>query len=1030
MKHTAVCIASTRENNLTIFGVGTDKQIYCKRWDGNRWLPSPHEWQPLGGEVSSAPAALVEPTPLGSLDQIDVFVLGIDYQMYHKAISGSAWPPSTQEWEPLGGVFTSPPLVASWGPNRMDIVGLGTDNGMYHKAWDGSQWRPSRTDWEPLGGIFIYEPAIVATVYILPAPSPHQLDIFGVGTDKQMYHKAWDGTKWLPSPTDWEPIGGRFNGPPAAASWGPGRLDIFALGTDNQMYHKAWDGSRWLPSQTDWDPLGGVFDSSPAVVSWGLNRLDVFALGTDDQMYHKAWDGNNWLPSQTDWDPLGGVFDSSPAVVSWGLNRLDVFALATDDQMYHKAWDGNNWLPSQTEWEPLGFFDAPIYWEFLGPVNYAGTQEPSGAFPVSGRVNAVAFDPNTPGVWYLGAPYGGVWKTTDFGNSWNPIFDASVSSIAVDPSNSNTVYVGTGDIPTVGGSPTGLVKSDDGGQTWSQIGSAFFGNNAISKVIVDPLNPDSVLVGLFPGYVWRSADRGRTWHSTIEVQTWWLSIEHGATGLGGQLRYTYAVGEGIGTELHRSIDGGTTWTKLSNTPCAQVFQQRPMIACSPVDPHSVYLYSNTDKRVFASSDAGLSWRDVTGDWPDGGDTTYTFCFACSSVVIEGAGIQDVLYVGTYAVDRSVGANGRWTEVEGNVLGHADQHAIAVDPFDRNSLLIGNDGGVYRATFSTVGIASVFSLNKSLEITQVYRADYSPSDPPFVLAGTQDVATAASIGDLNIWRMVGGGDGGSCVINPVQPSIQYLMTNFDSNQAQLQRTTDAWSTWTDIKYSGMTSEPRALTTPMTLDPNDPSKLYIATNFLYRWNEPDGRWDVRLGSAQLSKNGAVYSIAVAKGDSDRLYTGSSQNELYMSIDAGLSWRAIDSGLPRGAGISAISIHPADPNDILVAMLGADGTSGRLWHCANTLATPIQWQDVSGNGLPTPLPDGPVYAIARDPSHPENSWFVGTNVGVFLTKTGGNQWSNPGPLRLPRIPVFDLKIILAAGQYTMYAATFGRGIWRARL
>jgi hypothetical protein len=92
------------------------------------------------------------------------------------------------------------------------------------------------------------------------------------------------------------------------AAWGPNRLDIFGLGTDSQMFHKAWDGSAWYPSPTDWEPLGGIFASPPAVVAWGPDRLDIFGLGTDSQMFHKAWDGSAWYPSPTDWEPLGGVF--------------------------------------------------------------------------------------------------------------------------------------------------------------------------------------------------------------------------------------------------------------------------------------------------------------------------------------------------------------------------------------------------------------------------------------------------------------------------------------------------------------------------------------------------------------------------------------------------------------------------------------------------------------------------------------------------------------------------------------------------
>jgi hypothetical protein len=243
--------------------------------------------------------------------------------------------------------------VVAWGANRLDIFGLGTDHAMYHKAWNGSAWLPSQSGWDGLGGIFTSPPAVASW-------SANRLDIFGLGTDSAMYHKAWNGSAWLPSQSGWEGLGGIFASPQAAVAWGPNRLDIFGLGTDHAMYHKAWNGSAWLPSQTGWEGLGGVFTSPPAGVAWGANRLDIFGLGTDHAMYHKAWNGSAWLPSQTGWEGLGGVFTSPPAVVAWGPNRLDIFGLGTDHAMYHKAWNGSSWLPSQTGWEGLGgIFTSP-----------------------------------------------------------------------------------------------------------------------------------------------------------------------------------------------------------------------------------------------------------------------------------------------------------------------------------------------------------------------------------------------------------------------------------------------------------------------------------------------------------------------------------------------------------------------------------------------------------------------------------------------------------------------------------------------
>ncbi len=235
--------------------------------------------------------------------------------------------------------------VASWGPSRVDLFGVGTNGAMYHKAWD-EIWRPSPGGWEHLGGIFTSRPAVVAS-------GSGRLDVFGLGSDSSLFHAAWArDTGW----TSWEPLGGAFASPPAVVSWGPNRLDIFGVGTDGAMYHKAWDGA-WRPSASGWEPLGGVFTSPPAVVAWASDRLDVFGLGTDRSLFHKSWTPDTgW----TAWEPLGGVFTSPPAVVSGGPTRLDVFGIGSDGAMYHKAWDDGGWRPSASGWESLGgVFTSP-----------------------------------------------------------------------------------------------------------------------------------------------------------------------------------------------------------------------------------------------------------------------------------------------------------------------------------------------------------------------------------------------------------------------------------------------------------------------------------------------------------------------------------------------------------------------------------------------------------------------------------------------------------------------------------------------
>jgi hypothetical protein len=288
-------------------------------------------------------------------DHLDIFQVGINGTMFHKAWDGATWRPSPTGWESLGGVFKSPPAAVAWGPNRLDIFGLGTDRSMFHKAWTGSDWYPSQLDWEWLGGRFTS--GDLRGVPTVCAWGPDRLDIFGVGADSAMYHKAWGGATWHPSPSDWERLGGSFHNAPAVAAWGSDRLDIFAMGdwfSGYSLLHKAWDGATWHPSTTGWENLGGPMTYRPAVAAWGSDRLDIFAVNGQGIM-HKAWTGATWSPSTTGWERLGGYFRRSPAVAAWGPDRLDIFAVdGYGAWMAHKAWTGPTWYPSTTGWENLG----------------------------------------------------------------------------------------------------------------------------------------------------------------------------------------------------------------------------------------------------------------------------------------------------------------------------------------------------------------------------------------------------------------------------------------------------------------------------------------------------------------------------------------------------------------------------------------------------------------------------------------------------------------------------------------------------
>jgi hypothetical protein len=313
-----ICAAAWAPNRLDIFSIGTgDQALYHKAWDGHAWWPTISGWESLGGKFNAFRPCVVAWGP----NRLDVFAMGdTPFELYHKAWDGQKWSPSQTAWENLGGTICSGPCVAAWGPNRLDVFAVGgtAPGPLFHLSWDGLGWTP----WEDLGGQFLNNTPCVTSW------GSNRLDVFGVGADLGIYHKAWNGSSWLPGVNNWESLGKPGGGcvtAPCVASWGPNRLDVFAVGkSDQALYHTSWNGQAWTP----WQNLGGQCVGDPAVASWGPNRLDVFVVGAGDHaLYHKQWDGQQWLPSITDWQNLGGVCRPGPAVVSWQAKRLEVMVM-------------------------------------------------------------------------------------------------------------------------------------------------------------------------------------------------------------------------------------------------------------------------------------------------------------------------------------------------------------------------------------------------------------------------------------------------------------------------------------------------------------------------------------------------------------------------------------------------------------------------------------------------------------------------------------------------------------------------------
>lgn len=669
-------------------------------------------------------------------------------------------------------------------------------------------------------------------------------------------------------------------------------------------------------------------------------------------------------------------------------------------------------------------------WEFLGPKDF-GNQGASGPArnPRSGRANAVAYDPQNPGTYYLGAAGGGLWVTYDSGANWTPLGDfwtfMQVSSIAVDPNDSQTIYAGTGDYDGFGFYGFGLQKSTDGGVTWDTLGANEFGQTNVSAIVVDPTNSQSVTVAtgqssFVASYVWHSEDGGLTWAKAIPVASDWKGLGMSVVGLKGRF---WMFAAGANSDFWRSTDHGKTWTQLvSPAKLGNV-----NISMSAIDFATIYLTSFSDRKVFKSIDSGNSWNDISGmlnlaaNAPAWNQGWYDLVIrATPSIDIFGLP-EDNIYLGLIEPWQEFNELVDWRNINGNT--HADNHAWEFNPGVAGESLVGNDGGAYLLNYDRKKDTNVFTpLNKTLGITQFYKGAWHPTDGSIMVGGTQDNGTAIAVGNLDQWDEVIGADGGGVAINPDKPGIQYGTIY----GAAVFRTGDMWQTVADI--SPDTTKPTAdnlpFVTVIKLDPNDSNILYMGTNYLWQWNDKTSTWNPRIGGKNLSPFGVITAIELFYGHNDRVYVGTSDGLIWLTTEfrTFTQLNGPTSGFPLRS-ITGINCNPNDRDDILASCSGF-GT-GHLWRCADTRAITPTFVNVSGSGSDA-LPDVPVNAITRDPWNPDSTWFVATDVGVFMTTDAGNTWTNAtAPLGLPNVQVNDIQANL--GTAYLNVATFGRGMWR---